>query len=100
MFKRIYTIIKRRVKRKLLVAIYKKPKVVRASTLERAQHYIDNHGCPTTRCYPRTTDDAFRHLGVDTEWFFPPEQRWQDKALLAAGVLCWVVLGYVYWRYL
>ena len=100
MFSRIYTIIKRRVKRKLIVAIYKKPKTVRASTLERAQHYIDNHGCPTTRCFPRTTDDAFRHLGVDTEWFFPPEQRWQDKALLAAGVLCWVVLAAIYWRYL
>jgi len=51
MFKRIYTIIKRRVKRKLTVAIYKKPKIVRASTLERAQHYVDNHGCPTTRYF-------------------------------------------------
>lgn len=100
MLSRIYTIIKRRVKRKLIVAIYKKPQIVRASTLERAQHYLDNHGCPTTRCFPRTTDDAFRHLGEGTESFFPPEQRWQDKVMFAFGVCCWVALGYVYWRYL
>jgi hypothetical protein len=93
MFNRIYTIIKRRVKRKLLVFIYKKPKTVRASTLDRAQHYIDNHGCPTTRCFPRTTDDAFRHLGDGMETFFPPEQRWQDKLYFGVGVFCWVMLG-------
>lgn len=100
MFKRIYVIVKRRIKRKLLVAIYKKPKVVRASTLDRAQHLIDNHGWPTTRCFPRTEADAFRHLGGDTEWFFPPEQRWQDKAMFAVGVCCWIALGVFYWRYL
>ncbi len=35
MFKRIYTIIKRRVKRKLLVALFKKPKVVRVKAPPR-----------------------------------------------------------------
>jgi hypothetical protein len=98
MFNRIYTIIKTRVKRRLLVAIYKKPKVVRASTRERAQHYIDNHGCPTTRCFPRTTDDAFRHLGDGMESFYPPEQRWQDKAYLAIGVCMWIFIGVYMWR--
>jgi hypothetical protein len=98
MFRRVYTIIKRRVKRKLLVAIYKKPQIVRASTRERAQHYIDNHGCPTTRCFPRTTDDAFRHLGDGMETFFPPEQRWQDKVYLGLGVALWVALGLYLWR--
>jgi hypothetical protein len=100
MLKRIYAIIKRRVKRKLLVYIFQKPKTVRASTRKQAQHYIDFHGCPTTRCFPRTTDDAFRHLGCDTEWFFPPEQRWQDKAFMAFGIFCWIVLGFFLWRYL
>jgi hypothetical protein len=98
MYHRIYTIIKRRVKRKLTVAIYKKPKVVRASTLERAQHYIDNHGCPTTRCFPRTTDDAFRHLGDGMETFFPPEKDWRSVALFISGVCCWAVLGFYFWR--
>lgn len=98
MFKRIYTIIKRRAKRKLIVAIYRKPKIVRASTQERAQHYIDNHGCPTTRCFPRTTDDAFRHLGDGMETFFPPEQRWQDKVFLVFGICCWIAIGFYFWR--
>ena len=98
MFKRIYTIIKRRIKRKLIVAIYKKPKVIRVSTLAQAQHYIDNQGWPTTRCFPRTTDDAFRHLGDGMESFFPPEQRWQDKALLAVGAVAWVAIGIYFWR--
>ena len=100
MLKRVYEIVKRRVKRKLLVAIYRRPKTVHASTQEQAQHYIDNHGCPTTRCFPRTTDDAFRHLGDGMETFFPPEQRWQDKVYFALGVCLWVVLGLCYWRYL
>ena len=100
MLKRIYAIIKRRVKRKLLVYIYQKPKTVRASTRTQAQHFIDNHGCPTTRCFPRTADDAFRHLGTDTEWWFPPEQRWQDKLFFTLGVCVWIVLGFYLWRYL
>lgn len=98
MLSRIYTIIKRRIKRKLIVVIYKKPKTVRASTLERAQHYIDNQGWPTTRCFPRTTDDAFRHLGDGMESFYPPEQRWQDKMLLAVGVCAWVAISIYFWR--
>jgi hypothetical protein len=98
MLKRIYTIIKRRIKRKLIVAIYRKPKVIRASTLAQAQHYIDNHGCPTTRCFPRTTEDAFRHLGESTEWFYPPEQRWQDKAVFGLAIFAWVAIGIYFWR--
>jgi len=98
MFNRIYTIITRRVKRKLIVAIYRKPRTVRVSTREKAQHLIDNHGYPTTRCFPRTSDDAFRHLGQSTEWFFPPEQRWQDKVFLALGVCLWVAVGIYFWK--
>lgn len=98
MLSRIYTIIKRRIKRKLLVAIYKKPKIIRVSTLDKAQHYIDNHGCPTTRCFPRTTDEAFRHLGDGMESFYPPEQRTRDKALFWVGILSWVVLTIYLWR--
>jgi hypothetical protein len=98
MLNRIYTIVKRRIKRKLIVAIYKRPKIVRVSTLPQAQHYIDNHGCPTTRRFPRTTEEAFKHLGEGGEWFFPPEQRWQDKAFLAVGIAAWIAISVYFWR--
>lgn len=97
MFNRIYTIIKRRIKRRLLVAIYRKPKFVRASTRKAAQPYIDNYGWPTTRCFPRTTGEAFKD-GEYTESFFPPEQRWQDKAYLAVGVVAWILICIYFWR--
>lgn len=92
MIKRIYKMVKRRIKRRLVVAIYRKPKMVRASTREQAQHYLDNYGWPTTRCFPRTTGEAFKD-GEYTEWFFPPERDWQHVALFAAGVFAWVCIG-------
>lgn len=97
MFKRIYKMVKRRIKRRLLVAIYRKPKMVRASTRAQAQPYIDNYGWPTTRCYPRTTGEAFKD-GEYTEWFFPPERDWRHIALFVAGVLAWVGIGVYFAR--
>ena len=97
MFKRIYVMVKRRIKRRLLVAIYRKPKMVRASTRKEAQPYIDNYGWPTTRCYPRTTGEAFKD-GEYTEWFFPPERDWRHIALFVAGVLAWVGIGVYFAR--
>ncbi len=97
MFKRIYAIIKRRIKRRLLVAIYRKPKILHASTRTAAQPHIDNYGWPTTRCFPRSTAEAFRD-GEYGESFFPPEQRWQDKAYFAVGILVWVAISYYFWR--
>jgi hypothetical protein len=97
MFKRIYAIIKRRIRRRLLVAIYRKPKLIHASTREAAQPYIDNYGWPTTRCYPRTTGEAFKDDEY-TKWWFPPEQRWQDKVYFAVGVVSWILICVYFWR--
>jgi hypothetical protein len=97
MFKHIYTLIKRRIKRRLLVAIYRKPKLVHASTRAAAQPYIDNYGWPTTRCFPRTTADAFKDEDYG-EWFFPPEKRWQNVLYLAGGIAAWVGIGIYFWR--
>ncbi len=97
MFKRIYAIIKRRIKRRLLVAIYRKPKLVHASTREAAQPYIDNYGWPTTRCFPRTTGEAFKD-GDYTESFFPPERSWRGLAYFVFGILLWVGIGVYFWR--
>lgn len=97
MLRRIYAIVKRRVKRRLLVAIYRKPKMVRASTRKKAQPYIDNYGWPTTRCFPRTTGEAFKD-GDYTEWFFPPERDWRNIAMIAVGVACWIGIGVYFAR--
>ncbi len=97
MFKRIYAIIKRRIKRRLIVAIYRKPKLVHASTRKAAQPYIDNYGWPTTRCFPRTTADAFKD-GEYTESFFPPERSWRNVLYMAGGVGIWIGICIYFWR--
>ena len=89
MLKRIYKMVKRRIKRRLLVAIYRKPKMVHASTREQAQPLIDNYGWPTTRCFPRTTGEAFKD-GDYVEWFFPPEPDWRNITMLTLGVIAWL----------
>ena len=89
MIKHVYTLIKRRIKRRLLVAIFRKPKVIRASTREQAQHYIDNYGWPTTRCYPRTTQEAFKDAEY-VEWWFPPENNMRNIVLTTLGVAAWI----------
>lgn len=55
-----------------------------------------NYGWPTTRCYPRTMDDAFKHLGCDPEWFYPPEKHptWGNAIMAVAGIMLWVMLAY------
>lgn len=55
------------------------------------------YGWPTTRCYPRTMEDAFKHLGCDPEWFFPPDRRrgWTNAVMLIAGIMLWVGLIYL-----
>ena len=97
MLKRIYAIIKRRIKRRLLVAIYRKPKLVHASTRKAAQPYLDNYGWPTTRGFPRTTADAFKD-GDYTESFFPPERSWRNVLYMAGGVVIWVGICIYFWR--
>lgn len=54
-------------------------------------------GWPTTRCYPRTMDEAFKHLGCNPEWFYPPEKHpsWGNAIMFIAGIMLWVML--IYW---
>lgn len=59
----------------------------------------DNYGWPTTRCFPRTMLDAFPDDAENAQWFYPPEQRWQDKVYFYLGVLFWVVIGIYFWRF-
>lgn len=55
------------------------------------------YGWPTTRCFARTTEDAFKHLGCDPEWFFPPEKHrgWGNAVMMIAGIMLWVGLIYL-----
>jgi len=57
-----------------------------------------NYGWPTTRCFPRTTRDAFKDDADAARWWYPPEQRWQDKVLFAVGVLLWVAIAVYFWK--
>jgi hypothetical protein len=53
-----------------------------------------NYGWPTTRCFPRTLNEAFPEDTKNGEWFYPPEQRWQDKMFFTVNVCLWVVLAF------
>mgnify|MGYP003346503949 FL=1 len=97
MFKRVYAIVKRRIKRRLLVALFRKPKILQASTRKKAQPYIDNYGWPTTRCYPRTTAEAFKDDDYG-EWFFPPQYDWRNVAYMTVGIIAWALIILYFWR--
>ena len=53
---------------------------------------------PTTRCYPRTTREAFPDDIENSKWWYPPEQRTRDKVFFAVGVALWCLLGFYFWR--
>jgi len=57
----------------------------------------DNYGWPTTRCYPRTTEEAFKHLGCDPEWFHPPEKNDSPMNALVLACAIWMWVGLAYW---
>lgn len=61
-------------------------------------HDDKRYGWPTTRCFPRTMDDAFKHLGCDPEWFYPPEKNhtWGGAVMWIAGFMMWVALAYYF----
>ena len=52
-----------------------------------------SYGWPTTRRFPRTTREAFPDDIENAQWWYPPEQRWQDKVFFAIGVAAWFVLA-------
>jgi hypothetical protein len=58
----------------------------------------DYEGWPTTRCFPRTTNEAFRDDVDNAKWWYPPEKTWQDRALFWTGMFLWGVLAVYFWR--
>ena len=56
-------------------------------------------GCPTTRMFPRTLDEAFPKTCERAEWFYPPEQKPLNVVELlmwSAGVSMWIGLAYFF----
>jgi hypothetical protein len=57
-----------------------------------------NYGWPTTRYYPRTMAEAFPSDADNAQWWYPPEQRWQDKLFFTMAVIIWVILAVYLWK--
>lgn len=56
-------------------------------------------GCPTTRMYPRTLDEAFPNTRERAEWFHPPEKQKLTVAemlMWSASVSMWIGLAYLF----
>lgn len=55
-------------------------------------------GTPTTRCYPRTMDEAFPNDVDRAKWWYPPEKHWTvgEILMLLAGLCLWAVLAYYF----
>lgn len=54
-------------------------------------------GWPTTRCYPRTLEEAFPNDPAHAQWFFPPEREKGKLELTMLSVGFWIWLGLAYW---
>jgi hypothetical protein len=54
-------------------------------------------GWPTTRCYPRTIEEAYPNDPSRAEWFYKPERKRNalEYAMLSAAF--WIFLGICYW---
>ena len=61
-------------------------------------YHNSNYGWPTTRCYPRTTREAFPNDIENAQWWYPPERN--PMGLTVAGIVLWAVIAVIYWRYL
>jgi len=53
---------------------------------------------PTTRCYPRTMDEAFPNDIDRAQWWYPPEKKWTvtEVLMLLAGLCIWAALAYYF----
>lgn len=51
---------------------------------------------PTTRRYPRTIEEAFPDTIERTQWWYPPERKWNvwDAVMMGIGVALWIQLAY------
>ena len=46
---------------------------------------LNNYGYPTTRCHPRSTNEAFPQDQAD--WWFPPEKTRTDRVWLVCSLI-------------
>lgn len=51
---------------------------------------------PTTRCYPRTMDEAFPNDVERAEWFYPPEREVTVVSVVLGGTGLCMWLGFAY----
>ena len=51
---------------------------------------------PTTRCYPRTIEEAFPDSIERTQWWYPPERSWNawDVIFTTLGIILWIEIAY------
>ena len=61
-------------------------------------YHDPKYGWPTTRCYPRTTRDAFPNDIENAQWWYPPERN--PMGLTIAAIVLWAVIAVIYWKYL
>ena len=58
-------------------------------------------GHPTTRCYPRSMDEAFPNSVERAEWFYPPEPYKPsvvELLMVGFGVSTFIGLAYLFAR--
>jgi len=53
---------------------------------------------PTTRCFYRTTRDAWQQDNYDW-WEGPTPNHWSETIYRLIGVALWIVVFFIYWRY-
>jgi hypothetical protein len=64
----------------------------------KSKMHPSNYGWPTTRTFPRTTREAFKDDIENAQWWYPPEQRWQDRLLFWLSVALWIVICVYLWK--
>ena len=53
---------------------------------------------PTTRCYPRTLQEAFPNSIDQAGWFYPPEENngWRNVLRGYVALVMWIGLAYYF----
>ena len=50
---------------------------------------------PTTRCYPRRSEDAFPDPVANSQWWYPPERSMHTRHIVLGciGIVMWIGVG-------
>ena len=73
-------------------------RVREAAERERARGADVSYGWPTSRCFPRTFNEAFKDAPENAQWWYPPEQRTRDKVFFWLSVALWTALAIYLWK--